>query len=64
MVEHLAVAIAIALPALASSYVAEKAWRHRREWFKDPGGAKLPKVEVACLATVIATLVLVALALG
>lgn len=44
------------LPALAAWYAADKIEAHRAHWFKDPGGLKLPKAEVALLGVVLASL--------
>lgn len=62
--EAVRVLIVCTFPWLVAWYVTEKAWEHRRHWFKDPGGIRLPKIEVACLGSVLASLGFLALVLG
>jgi hypothetical protein len=55
------VALTLALPVLTAWYVADKVEALRPHWFADPGGVKIPKVEVATLASVVGSLFLLAL---
>jgi hypothetical protein len=62
--EPLKALIALVTPILVASYVGEKAWEHKRHWFQVPKGWKLPKIEVACFTSSVASLILIALVLG
>jgi hypothetical protein len=46
----------IVLPIVVASYVGEQIWKHRRSWYHVPKGWKLPKVEVACMASAVVSL--------
>lgn len=50
------VVLTLTLPVLVAWYVADKVEAHKPSWFRDPGGVKIPKVEVACLCSVFAAL--------
>ena len=56
--------ILMALPSVTACYVGEKVWEHRRHWYVVPKGWRLPKVEVACLASAVVSLFLGALILA
>lgn len=48
--------VLMVLPIATASYIGEKVWQHRRHWYTIPAGLRLPKVEVACIASAVGSL--------
>ncbi len=48
--------VLMVLPIVTAAYVGEKTWQHRRHWYTVPAGRRLPKVEVACIASAVGAL--------